>query len=96
MRYKMPTPTVSPQRRAMQAQDPHYLPAAVAVAVVEIVANLEAMVDEAAVLLENADTDMDAENDISPIHQDSPIAIWTIIPPKNAESYQNRPATPLE
>ena len=49
------------------------MPAAVAVAAV--VANLEAIVDEAAVLLEDADMDVDAEDDTSPIHQDAPIAV---------------------
>ena len=53
----------------MQAQVLLYMLAAMD----EAVANLEA-VDEAAVLLEDTDIDVDAEGDTSPIHQDAPIA----------------------
>ena len=65
----------------MQAQDPHYKLAGAALAVAAVVANLDAMVDEAATLLEDADKDidadkdMDAEDNIGLIHQDPPVAI---------------------
>ena len=61
----------------------------------EAEANLEA-VDEAAVLLEDTEMDVDVEGAISPIHRDAPIAVWTTTPLKNAERHRNRPATPLE
>ena len=76
----------------IQAQALLYTLAAVAVAE----ANLEAVVDEAAVLLEGVDMNVDVENDTSPIHQDAPIAIWTTTPPKNAERHRTRPAILLE
>ena len=61
----------------------------------EAEANLEA-VDEAAVLLEDTDMDVDVEGDTGPMHQNAPIAAWITTPPKNAERHRNRPATPLE
>lgn len=68
----------------MQAQDPHYKLAGAALAVAAVVANLDAMVDEAATLLEDADKDMDAEDNIGLIHQDPPVAILITTPPKVA------------
>ena len=52
----------------------------------EAEANLEAM-NEAAVLLEDTDMDVDVEGDTSPIHQDAPIAAWTTTPLKNVEKH---------
>ena len=73
----------------MQAQDPHYAPAVVAMAV----ADPEATADEAAVL-ENEDMGVDAADYASRIHQDAPIAVWTTTPPKSAERHPNRLTTP--
>ena len=46
-------------------------------AVAIVVSNLEAIVDEAVVLLEHADMDADVEDDTNPTHEDAPIAVWT-------------------
>ena len=70
----------------MQAPDPHYIPAAVAVSVV--VAIVEAMVCEVAQLLENTDMEMYMEDHISTIRQDahhkfispSPTLTWCNLP----------------
>ena len=57
--------------------------------------------DEAAAVLEDEnmgkgaadDMDRGAADDTSHTHQDAPIAVWTITPPRNAERPPDLPAT---